>query len=73
MDMPTSNKKSASSLRNAVCDAKLNVFIKNIKHNSRKKDNFLIENPPLLCEIKLNRSHSHETNTVSRLRYLRVD
>ncbi len=67
------NKKSNISVRNAGCNAKLDILIKNATCSAKKKDDFLLRSPPLLCIIKLGFSHTHETITASSLRLLRVD
>lgn len=66
--------KSENSKRDQKCKAKLDIKIKKITKDTRKKDPYIGENdPPLPAIVKITGSHSHHTNTFDSMRFLRPD
>ncbi|XP_042912565.2 uncharacterized protein [Parasteatoda tepidariorum] len=66
-------KKYVGCKRNAACNAKLHIIVKNVTKNIVKKDIFLRQKPALRGEIKIGICHSHSTTSAEALRMLRVN
>lgn len=64
------NKTAAK--RNQVCQAKVDIKIKKVNKDTRKKDPFLCRPVPLPAIVKLTVPHSHATKSAEALRMLRA-
>lgn len=69
----SARNKTSGTIRNKDCKAKLDVKIKNLTESCKKKDKFLMQDPPLACVIKLSLFHTHDTDTAGSANFLRVD
>lgn len=57
-----------------MCEAKIEILIKNkITENTRKNGIFLKNNPPLCGKITLINIHNHTIKTSGSLKYLRIN
>lgn len=66
--------KTENSERNKACPAKLEIKIKKITKDTKKKDAYIGKNsPPLPAIIIITESHNHVTETFDSMRFLRSE
>ena len=68
----SNRNKSKDSQRSTDCKAKIDIKVKKLNRNTKRKDKYLRRDPPLSAIIHLELKHNHHVQCNSVLKYLRI-
>lgn len=68
----SNRNKSKESQRSTDCKAKIDIKVKKLNRNTKRKDKYLRRDPPLSAVMHLVLKHNHHVQCNSVLKYLRI-
>ncbi|PSN34361.1 hypothetical protein C0J52_07832 [Blattella germanica] len=68
----SNRNKSKDSQRSTDCKAKIDIKIKKLNRNTKRKDKYLRRDPPLSAVMHVELKHNHHLQCDSVLKYLRI-